>query len=302
MSKVECEFCHKTVTKSYIPRHLKTGSCLEAQGKHAKITHGCEWCGDEFIRVDSLNRHLTRCKQRTKALFTSTEDRLREENRELKSDLETALADVEMRDEWIEGLKLQIVLKDKEISVLKENPTTVNNNIQVKLRVDKFVVKEYAPEHFTSLTDKALREVLTITPDYRLLMKGPEAIAKLFLETSLAGNDKLAFTDVPRQMGYYKDRDGQVTEDVKLRKLVPRLIRHIFPGYRDSFMAADLPWDEGMPYRTVLDTLSRLAKGDALNTKYARGLVAFLAEHKNDLDYMLEGKYKELEEYEDEVD
>lgn len=299
---VTCEYCGKSVGERSLKRHHSSRTCLDRQGRHIKGNE-CDWCGENFIRRDCLNRHVVTCKRRIQASSRTVEDQLRIDNSRLTTLLTDRENEVEQLSEENNELRDELKLAKKEISVLKENPTTVhNNNIQVKLRVDKFVVERYAPEHFTSLTDKALREALTITPDYRLLTKGPEAIAKLFLETSLAGNDKLAFTDVPRQKGYYKDRDGQVTEDVKLRRLVPRMIRHIFPGYRDSFMAADLSWDEGMPYRTVLDTLSRLAKGDALNTKYARGLVAFLAEHKNDLDYMLEGKYKEMEEYEDDVD
>ena len=116
----------------------------------------CEWCGDGFNRADIFKAHLGRCKQKYKVLYVSTEDRLREEVKQLKIELETSVAEVEWGETRMKDMEFDIALLRKDVAVLKAAPPVVNN-----IRVDKFVVQQYATENFKPLTDSAMRQCLT---------------------------------------------------------------------------------------------------------------------------------------------
>ena len=298
MAKVTCEYCQKSVGVAYLPKHQKTGACLEKQGKHATVTYPCEWCGEEFLRSNTMTKHLARCKQRVKVLYTSTEDRLRQDVRELTSGLAKAESENKYLEERIEELELAITLRDKEIAVLKANPTVVNQvtNNNFKIKVDKFVVNQHAKEHFRPMTDGLLREVLSMTPDPRFLLGGAEAIAELLLNTCLEGNDKLACTDVNRIATQWKDIDHSIVSDPRLRKLLPRMIRHFYASYYRAYRDCEsLSQDEFFAIGDNLKKLNSIMLKKDSTSKFYNTIASRIGSAKCDLTHMLDMEEMEID-------
>ena len=291
MTKVACKFCGKCVNEANMRKHQKTGKCLEHQGIHAKVTHGCDWCGEEFNRADALNRHITTCKQKRNESHTSVEARLREENRALKADLKASLLENAQKDEWLEALQEKLKMAEKEISVLKAYPPVVNITNNNNIRVDKFVVQQYAKDNFTALTDGLLKQCLSVAVDPRLLLRGPEAVAQLILETSLEGKDKMACTDTARSVCFWKERDHTVITDMKMKKLMPRLVRPIYAAYSVAWRKEDdMGTDEFQAIGEVVNRLCSICRGTDVRSKYYNALSRIIMDAKCDLLYMLEAE------------
>ncbi len=291
MAKVVCEYCNKSVGVAYLPKHQETGACLAKRGIHAANTYPCEWCGEEFLRSSNMKRHVAKCKQRSKALHTSTEDRLRQDVRELTIGLDKVTqinSDLEL---LVQELNQQIILKDKEISVLKANPTVVNQMVMnnFKIKVDKFVVNQHAKEHFKPLTDGLLREVLTLGPDPLYLLGGAEAIAQLLLTTCLEGNNKLACTDVSRIAIQWKDVDHSIVSDPRLRKLLPRMVRQLYPAYYKAYRDCEtLSQDEFFKVGDMLRRLNAIMLKKDSTSKFYNAIATRIGSAKCDLSHMLE--------------
>ncbi len=291
MGIVNCEHCGKSIGHASLRRHQKSRTCLIAQGKLLESEHTCDWCGDGFHRADILKAHVSRCKQRTKALYTSTEDRLREENRSLRDQLKDNEKRVKLSESMYDALvtesKHAIELLEKEISILKAYPPTVN--ITNTIKIDKFIVQQYAKEHFTALTDGMLKECLSVTVDPRLLLRGPGAVAQLILETSLQGRDKLACTDTSRAICLWKDIDHTVITDKKMRKLMPKLVRPIYSAYSVAWRKNDhMGTDEYRDVGEVVHRLNMISKGKDSTSKYYNAVSRIIMDANCDLMYMLD--------------
>lgn len=267
---------------------------MVAQGRRVESGFTCEWCGDGFQRADIFKTHTGRCKQRTKALYTSIEDQLRNEIRKLKAEVKSRDNLLEFRDAEIDEhgavvaeLELENKLLRKEISVLKATPQVIQN-ITNNIRVDKFVVQQYAKDNFTALTDGVLKQCLGVSVDPRLLLRGPEAVAQLILETSLEGRDKVACTDTSRAVCFWKDIDHTVITDMKMRKLMPRLVRPIHNAYNAAWRKDDSMCSD--QYRKIGDVIHRLnmiAQKRDTKSKYYNTLSRIIMDAKCDLLFML---------------
>jgi len=158
----------------------------------------------------------------------------------------------------------------------------------VNLRVDKFVVRQYAKDNFMALTDGVLKQCLSVNVDPRLLLRGPEAVAQLILETSLEGRDKVACTDTSRAVCFWKDIDHTVITDMKMRKLMPRLVRPIHNAYNAAWRKDDSMCSD--QYRKIGDVVHRLnmisQKRDT-KSKYYNALSRIIMDAKCDLLFML---------------
>lgn len=287
MSRIQCEYCNKTVSLANLRKHQRSGKCLEHQGVHAKMTHECAWCGEGFLRVDSLSRHSKVCKRRDRVVALSIEDRLREEISQLKVENESQRIELEEANALVTEAGHAMNLLRKEISVLKASPPIVNH-ITNNIRVDKFVVQQYAKDNFSALTDGVLKQCLSVAVDPRLLLRGPEAVAQLILETSLEGRDKVACTDTSRAVCFWKDIDHTVITDMKMRKLLPRLVRPIHNAYNAAWRKDDSMC--GDQYRKVGDVIHRLnmiAQKRDTKSKYYNALSRIIMDAKCDLLYML---------------
>ena len=287
MAHLDCEHCGVSVLKRNLLRHQKSGTCLKAQGRRVESAFQCEWCGDGFNRPDTFRKHTGGCKQKYKMLYTSTEDQLREDNKRLS--VKVASQDVEIEECGVKlaELELENKLLRKEISVLKAVPPIVNH-ITNNIRVDKFVVQQYAKDNFSALTDGVLKQCLSVAVDPRLLLRGPEAVAQLILETSLEGRDKVACTDTSRAVCFWKDIDHTVITDMKMRKLMPRLVRPIHNAYNAAWRKDDSMC--GDQYREIGDVIHRLnmiAQKRDVKSKYYNALSRIIMDAKCDLLYML---------------
>ena len=165
--RTPCQYCGKSIGKYGLLRHQKSKACLAVQGRCIQGEFKCDWCGDRFQRADIFKKHLGRCKQRTKALYTSIEDQLRNEIRMLKAEVKSRDNLLEFRDAEIDEhgavvaeLELENKLLRKEISVLTATPQVIQN-ITNNIRVDKFVVRQYAKDNFVALTDGVLKQCLS---------------------------------------------------------------------------------------------------------------------------------------------
>ncbi len=289
MEKVTCQFCSKAVLSNNLGRHQKTGICLAAQGRSIQSEFVCDWCGDGFPRSDTLKKHHDRCKQRTKSMYTSTEDQLREENRKLRAMVKSMDLIISSRDTEISENALSIRLLQKEIAVLKTVPPTVVQNITNNIRVDKFVVQQYAKDNFAPLTDGLLKECLSVDVDPKLLLRGPEAIAQLILETSLEGRNKVACTDTSRSVCLWKERDHTVITDMKMKKLMPRLVRPIYSAYSVAWRRDDeLGTDEYQAVGEVVNRLRSISTGKDTRSKYYNTMARQIMDANSDLLYMLD--------------
>ncbi len=203
-------------------------------------------------------------------------------------ELTNALDEITLQQEWIEELQMENTLQLKEISVLKANPRTVVNQTNY-IKVDKFVVQQHAKDNFTPLTDSLLKQCLTITVDPRLLLGGPEAVAQLILETSLSGQNKVACTDTSRVVVLWKDIDSSIVTDLKMRKLMPRLVRPIYQPYYASWRS-DTNTDVE-EYRAIGDVLHRLhmitLKKDT-TSKFYNTLASIIIHANCDLSFIME--------------
>ena len=232
---------------------------------------------------------MNSCRQKMKVVYTTSEIQMRDNMRQIKIELANALTEIEQQQEWIEELQLENALQAKEIAVLKANPRTIVNNNHVNIKVDKFVVKQHAKENFAPLTDGLLRECLSITVDPRLLLGGPEAVAQLILETSLSGQNKVACTDTSRVVVFWKDVDSSIVTDLKMRKLMPRLVRPIYQPYYEAWRSnTSIDADQ---YRAIGDVLHRLhmisLKKDT-TSKFYNTLASIITHAKCDLSFILE--------------
>lgn len=277
---------------------------MVAQKRCLQSAFQCEWCGDGFNRADAFKRHMSKCKQRYKVMYVSTEDRLREEVKQLKIELETYQDEAKCNEARVKDLELANTLLQKEILILKTFPPVVQNiNNITNIRVDKFVVHQYAKDNFTALTDGLLKQCLRVAVDPRLLLRGPEAVANLILETSLEGRDKVACTDTSRSVVFWKDVDHTVITDMKMRKLMPRLVRPIYQAYNAAWRKDDsMDTDQ---YRSIGDVIHRLnmitQKRDT-KSKYYNALSRIIMDAKCDLIYMLDEEEVEEEEHEHDED
>ncbi len=305
--KIECEYCHKRVEQGGIGRHHKTKACLTSQGRIVvDSAYECEWCGEGFQRADVHKKHVTRCKHKDRALHTSTEDRLRMRIRSLESELasrDSVLmfrdSEIEEHDAIIAKLELENKLLQKEISVLKACPPVVNNITNNNIRVDKFVVQEYAKDNFVPLTEGLLKECLSVGVDPMLLLRGPEAVAQLILETSLEGRDKFACTDASRSVCHWKEIDHTVITDMKMKKLMPRLVRPIYGAYSAAWRSdTDISTDEYQAVGEVVSRLRSISVGKDVRSKYYNALARQIMDAKCDLLYMVdeEGDWIERDE------
>lgn len=297
MVRITCEHCETTVNESYLRKHQQTGKCMAAQGRHAKITHDCVHCGESFLRPYHLRRHEEKCKRKKQS--GTIEEQLRAEVQRLR------VRDAAQEDELAE-LELENTFLRKEIAILKASPpatTIINNGPVVNIRVDKFIVKQHAKDNFMALTDGVLRQCLAISVDPRLLLGGAEAVAQLILETSLCGQDKVACTDSSRSVVVWKDVDHTVITDMKMRKLMPRLVRPIYGPYNEAWRN-DKSMDSDQ-YRKIGDVLHRLnmisQKRDT-KSRFYNTVARIIMDANCDLSFMLEEEEVEEDEHEHDED
>lgn len=301
-AKEKCKFCGKSISVSNMTKHQKTGKCLTIQGIHNISNSKCIACGETFTRIDYLKSHQKSCKKLHSETITSIEDNLRKQNFELESKLATKSHELVEITDAIMVLHIELKLAKKEIAVLKANPTVINNNNNIdnsiRIKVDKFVVKKHATDNFVRITDSLTREVLMITPDPCLLLGGAESIARLILETSLAGRNKVACTDLSRLILHWKDIDSTIVVDPKLCKLMPRLCRPIYQTYNDLWRQdMDMESEQFRAIGSVLNKLDKIVRKTDKNSRFYNQIVKLISIANCDLSFMLEDEEEEVYEY-----
>lgn len=289
--RVECEYCGTSLMKHGLKRHQRSRKCLQAQGVCAQ-EQTCQWCNTKFVRTDNLQAHLKTCSFKFAASFQSTEQELKTQVNKLTSRLEQKEAEVMSLQNIVDDLENTIKQKDIEIKVLRTTPTIVNNNIDnsLTIKVDKYVVQRHAKDNFVPLTEGLLRECLSVPVDITMLLKGPEAIARLILETSLSGQNKVACTDGARAIALWKDIDHSITEDRQLAILMPRLVRPLVQPYRDAWLPAWNTIDNKTYMRigNVIQGLENIANKEDVKSRLYTGIRAAILRANCDLSFMLE--------------
>jgi hypothetical protein len=204
---MECEFCKNTFSnKQNLNAHQKNAKyCLKIQGKDPNYIYSCNKCEKKFSTLTTLNRHSKIC---TNNLI----EQLRKENSELK-----------FCKKIIENLKKQLkeqknIVKDLQNQLTNvalkavSRPThhTSNKTIQINNYIKNMQPLEY--KHIE-------QSVPMLTLDHHV--KGPEGYAEYALEFPF--KDRIVCVDVARNKIKYKNKDGDVIEDVGFRKMMMKL-------------------------------------------------------------------------------
>lgn len=202
---MKCCFCFNEFSnKQNLNSHQKnTKYCLKIQGVKdcEKNELKCNGCLKEFQRTHHYKRHIEKCKEFAAVNIKSniikdlekTIDRLYIENTFLKEQLS----------------KAQERYDDLATTAVKR-PTTSTKNIQINN-----YIKNMPPLLETDIHNS----VPMLTLEHHV--KGAEGYAEYALEFPF--KDKIVCVDTTRNKIKYKNKDGDVIEDVGFRKMMVKL-------------------------------------------------------------------------------
>jgi len=211
-----CKFCNKKLSsKSSLNNHQKTAKyCLKIQGKELKGNFKCNYCNSCFTRKHLLEYHIKSCKISEYQVKISEEkdiiiEKQKENIKKLEKELEICKKELKIIKEY--NYNYREDYKNLSLSAIKR-PThhTSNKTIQINNYIKNMQPLEY--KHIE-------QSVPMLTLDHHV--KGPEGYAEYALEFPF--KDRIVCVDVARNKIKYKNKDGDVIEDVGFRKMMMKL-------------------------------------------------------------------------------
>jgi hypothetical protein len=212
-----CPYCDNTFTEKFnMNRHVKSSArCIKSRANisetNTKKPLSCD-CGYSASRKDILVRHKANC------VFLKMALTIESQNNTIKSHVES----IDNRDRSIEDCNSIITDLKEQVKLLMSRPIkinnnqTINNNQQQQTYNIQFY-KQHIQDNFESLTQCFLQGVMNqITLDD--ISYGGAGLAK-FVKKHL-DHQHLLMLDQARRKGAYKDGNGQVVVDSKLRSLL----------------------------------------------------------------------------------
>jgi hypothetical protein len=232
MEMYECLHCKKTFTKKgVLTRHVKSSQqCIKRRVSIIKVssTFVCP-CGYSTTRKDHFSTHEESCERPKIGLDLETYRTLvidRDKTIEnCGKTIECHLKTIKDRDGMIAKLEAQV---DKLMSRPIINNTVNNNGNIYNIKF----YKQHALENFEAITQPLLQgvmEQLTLA-DISYGGAGFAKFAKKHFD-----HQHLLILDNTRRRGMYKDANGQVVVDSKLRALLERLGQAGFPPANKLF-------------------------------------------------------------------
>jgi hypothetical protein len=191
----------------------------------------CVFCKKQFSSKSNLTKHLHSCKRKDFFEYESRIQTLKEQyerelqtqkeqyERELQTQKEQYERELQMARKHIEKLENQIfeIAKQPTINHMHNTTKHTTNNNQKTLNI----INQLAPY---DLTVERVEEILS---DYNHILEkvfgnGPSGIADFIVEKILIDSEsqkpKLVATDRSRGVFKYKDSDGNIHIDHKLKK------------------------------------------------------------------------------------
>jgi hypothetical protein len=227
----ECPYCNKRFSDKYnINRHIKSSArCIKARGiikipVDGPVNFSCP-CGYFTTRKDNLSTHQTACACPKMVRTLNSYKRTVTDQANTITHLEKAL---KKRDRAIIDLKDQVkLLMSRPLTV--NNQTTNNNGPTYNMSY----YKQHIQDNFESITQPFLQGVMNkITLDD--ISYGGSGLAK-FVKKHL-DHQHLLMLDQARRKGAYKDSNGQVVVDAKLRTLLRMIGEAAYPPAKKIFI------------------------------------------------------------------
>jgi hypothetical protein len=228
-----CPYCENTFTEKFnMNRHVKSSiRCIKTRANipetNTKEILSCD-CGYSVSRKDMLIRHKANC------VFLKMTLTIERQINTIKShveSIENCERTIEDRNSIITDLKEQVkLLISRPINI--NNNQTINNNQQQQTYNIQFY-KQHIQDNFESLTQSFLQGVMNkITLDD--ISYGGSGLAK-FVKKHL-DHQHLLMLDQARRKGAYKDANGQVVVDSKLRSLLQMIGEAGYPPAKKIFI------------------------------------------------------------------
>jgi hypothetical protein len=243
MEMYKCKYCDKEYKSGYLlNRHVKSSvRCIKArevtEEKSSEIS--CP-CGYSTSRIDHLARHQASCSFPSLIRTLAERDVILEDR---DKTIEGHLKTIEDRDRMIEDHLRNIATDNKTIAKLEEqvkllmtrpisiNHNTTNNNSGPTYNMSYY--KQHIQDNFESITQPLLQGVMNqITLDD--ISYGGSGLAK-FVKKHL-DHQHLLILDQARRKGAYKDANGQVVVDAKLRTLLQMIGEAAYPPAKQIFI------------------------------------------------------------------
>jgi hypothetical protein len=198
---MECKFCkNKFSNKSNLRNHQATAKyCLKLQGKNEENKFKCNDCKKVLSSMQRLKIHQISCRKHQISIAVICKDRIilnlrkrLKEQKNIVKDLQNQLTNVALK------------------AVSRPTHHTSNKTIQINNYIKNMQPLEY--KHIE-------QSVPMLTLDHHV--KGPEGYAEYALEFPF--KDRIVCVDVARNKIKYKNKDGDVIEDVGFRKMMMKL-------------------------------------------------------------------------------
>jgi hypothetical protein len=247
----KCSFCDKTFSaKHNLARHVKSSiRCINTRITiSASENYICD-CGYSASRKDILTRHQSGCvcvemsstiKEQTKTI-NSRDKTIEDHVKTIKDHVKILSTNTKTIAKLEEQVKL---LMTRPISVTNHNNTTNNNNSGPTYNMSYY--KQHIQDNFESITQPLLQGVMNkITLED--ISYGGSGLAK-FVKKHL-DHQHLLMLDQARRKGAYKDANGQVVVDSKLRTLLQMIGEAAYPPAKKIF----IDWNSENP-DSFLDT------------------------------------------------
>jgi hypothetical protein len=286
MATNKCQYCSKEYNNKYLlNRHVKSSvRCIKARGitdEHI-FEHACP-CGYSTSRADNLTRHQELCSFpnmiRTLAerdsILKDRDKTIEDRNKTIEEHVKTIEDHVKMiftDSKTIIELKEQVkLLMTRPIINNHSHNHTTNNNSGPTYNMSYY--KQHIQDNFESITQHLLQRVMnqiTIVD----ISCGGAGLAK-FVKKHL-DHQHLLILDQARRKGAYKDANGQVVVDAKLRSLLQMIGEAGYPPAKKIF----IDWNSENP-----DSFLNSSKSKTLTSLMgATGWLNRVGEGKTDED------------------
>jgi len=209
---MDCKFCKNTFkTTSILNNHMRTAVyCLDIQNKKNN-EFSCSYCEKVFTTKNKMNLHENKCKDTYGAVNQMIID-LNQEIALLKQRLEDNKSQLRNKDDQIKELQNQLASIARTAA---SKSTHIHNNNQ---RINNII------NNLIPITDDHLKEQAQfLTLEH--IKNGPSGYARYALDYPL--KDRVFCPDFSRKKINYKDSEGNLVNDLEMKKLCEKLFKSI---------------------------------------------------------------------------
>jgi hypothetical protein len=227
-SKYICEYCNNEFShrQNMTNHQRKAKYCLKLQGIESVEDFKCDSCDKSFTQKITLERHLNICKtfdisKKNTKTISEYDKKINDMKSEYDKKINIMESEKKVSDERIRSFKEQLCQKDDVIKHLQDklagiaekaasrpttsNSTTNNRAIFINQRLENLDCLDF---------DKIKDNLDSFTLEYH--RQGAEGYGKHALKEVF--NNKLVCTDQSRNKFKFKDKHGNIVEDVGLVK------------------------------------------------------------------------------------